>query len=485
MTPLSNNILNQNNSLESKKVTIQESTGATQWAKSWFNYGIAYFQEAKEFCCGHYTYNALLNIKVAKKITPFTSERVVTCSQLDTKNTRFGIPTLKQAHILSHHADIEAVLKSQRGGEFFDSGFETQLSYFIGNTNMLLCKADDHLRLRKPLEKLFSNRFIREDLSKEVINIGMQSLNETKTDKNYTIQRFVLNVFLQVMMGITLSDDELNSLTFHLNPHGNNRETLRAFFKPFLENKDCIPGRAADILKNDPTLSETEKLDTIVMLLAAGTHTTHSFIEFFLQMLIGNPSAKENILEEWSKATEGKTFVTAEEFIPTFQQFVNDSKWLKACFLACERLFPIIADIKRIAKKNIQIEDVQINAGDEVHLNLLPSQYYEEEIKSERLKFDPEAFLNGKSNTLTFAQVSSRKCLGMFLAEIEAKTFIGLITILYKSGKQIDPNVFSFTNLMIYEQFSLRPSYTFDFYELEPRTEEAKKIIDSAKTQTA
>lgn len=373
--------------------------------------------------------------------SPEHQNPVTTYSEIDFS---YLIPRIKRAHVISDPDLIKSVLKIERNGEFFQAGVHDTFQDLMGTHNMLL--SSDHDRLRKPLEKFFSEKSVQSpQISREISFLAQQCIDpivERKIKIETGIQTFIVGAVLKTLFGIQMSEDAASIVTAMDNfTPTNYKETgaiLRKSLQSILANKTYEEGRTLDLLQSQ--LTEEETLSTAILLLSASTHSSVQFLNFLIATLRTRGDLRGEIALELFKS--------------------NTSPTLDACMLEIERLYPIFPDISRIAKKPMQIGALSIQTGDLIHCNILGSQRQNPQLGDDLLHFNPNRFLEEAkrgSKLATFGGGHGR-CLGKFFAKNEIKIFAQQFARRYHSEmatlllKTIQPRV-SFDRRFLVTEF--------------------------------
>jgi cytochrome P450 len=295
--------------------------------------------------------------------------------------------------------------------------------------------------LRRPLESFFAKSTHSPEIFEEITlaaikhfggNFVLQTLKPSLL--GLVEEDFVLQALTSTVLGLPEEDSKkLRQLILNLlSPgppfHPTAKKDFENYMTKALDKKEFKPGRVLDILAENTDFTNEEKISTIKLLIFAGLDTTTRFIHFFVPTLEVHSSYKEEIVKEWAEFSKGK-HITDENFLIVFKDFVESSKWLEACYLEALRHFPAIPDIKRIAKKNLQIGYLKIAIGDEIHLNLLGYQRDEKAWGSEASCFMPEKFLGKAVSGLLNFSIGRQGCIGRNVAKTEAKIYAALFAL--------------------------------------------------------
>lgn len=367
-------------------------------------------------------------------------DKIITFEEVDFSDRSYYLfPKVKRAHIIADRDLIKAGLQIPRDGDHLHSGLHAGFDTLVGTHNMLLHR--DHARLRKPLEQFFSTRSAQSPALMKEINISaLASLSQMRKEKkplSSAIQNFIHIALIETLLGIPVSADLKNLLEvlnkIDATPQNESHEALSRCIKAIFARGGLKPGRIFDILQKDTTLSEEEIVSTAIVLLFAATHTSIGFLNFFMELINSHPDLLSQMHQEWR---ENYSLSNKETSI-SISEFVKNSKWLEASFLETARLYPILPDVSRIAKQNLQIGDLHVAAGDELHFNLMASQRRGDEWGKDATEFHPERFLDDQERRVKLVTFGSgrQQCLGKFIAKNEIKTFAAMFVILMGAMK--------------------------------------------------
>ncbi len=370
-------------------------------------------------------------------------DKIITFEEVDFSNRSYYLfPTVKRAHVIADRDLIKAGLQIPRDGDHLHSGLHAGFDALVGTHNMLFHR--DHARLRKPLEQFFSTRSAQSPaLMKEIAVSALASLSKIKKEQkplSSAIPLFIHTVLIETFLGIPASA-ELSDLIEVLNkinatPQNESHEALSLCIRALFARGGLKPGRIFDILQKDKTLSEEEIVSTAIVLLFAATHTSIGFLNFYMELINSHPDLRSQLHQEWKENYS----LSGEETSLSISEFVKNSKWLEASFLETARLYPILPDVSRVAKKNLQIGDLHIAPGDEIHFNLMASQRRGDEWGEDATEFHPERFLEHPESSVKLVTFGAgrQQCLGKFIAKTEIKTFAALFVILMGSMKGVE-----------------------------------------------
>jgi hypothetical protein len=209
-----------------------------------------------------------------------------TIETVDFSKRSYGIfPTVRRAHIISKRELIKAGLQVPREGEFFRSGFHAGFDQLMGVHNMLL--HPDHARLRKPLERLFSPHTSQSSESfKKVWKIARDCFKQNQSIKNSAIDSvpaFITATLFKTLLGLR-DTKEANDILEQLSkqnetPQADIRKTIAKNLNTIFEKGDFEPGAVLDVLHEDATLTNKEKISTAIMLIFSSTQSSIQFLK--------------------------------------------------------------------------------------------------------------------------------------------------------------------------------------------------------------
>lgn len=479
--------------MSSSKIKVDEREAFLPWAMGLARWGVSYLWEGgsevthlikeRVLFPSYYTQHPEEKSRsVSEKVAAFISrslesgacagEGLVFFQGLDLQERCFYIlPRLKRAYVISESEKMLLLLHTERGGEALSPGYQDILTPVMGANNMLLCPYSEHRRLRGVVERYFTkHQATSRDHFKKIMIAGIKSLHMLfNRQGDDPILHYVYQVVAKTTLGLLHRD--LAEL-FKLLPEANKRNPqvklqLEHFFRCIYNEKRFKADKALEGLSKSPTLSLDEKISTAILLITAGTHTTTNSIKCFLNYLELNPHYREEIRQEWSKFIAGRTVTDPETFFEAFYHFISQSVWLEACCQETLRLFPVASIISRVAKKSIKLNDVWINEGDEIHLNILAYQRQKEIWGDDAAVYRPERWLDGKKAPLLNFSSGNQKCLGVHLAKYEALIFAGLFCIvlnetgprsaLNHAGDKMEDSGMYFNGFNLESTFTIKP----------------------------
>jgi hypothetical protein len=412
-------------------ISFQDSNSIVNWGRNCLRYtkACAYglYQRATKQPTPTLVEQVTHHFTLTADPANITSGKNITYEAVDFSKRSYSLfPTVRRAHIISNRELMKAGWVIPREGEAFRSGAHAVFDDLMGSHNMLL--HPNHARLRRPLEHIFSAHSSRsyELFEKiwETARVCYSKSRKEKTDVFNSIPYFVSSILFKTLLGLEPSK-EANDILILINnqneiPVTELKRNLSECFCRIFENQLFKPDCVLDILHKDKTLSEEEKISTAIMLIFAATHSSVNFLQLYMSALKNRPNLIYKMNQEWHSMANLETL----DMPTAMHEFVTHSKWMEACYAEVSRLYPIFAGISRIAKKDMQIGDLHVAAGDEVHFNVLGSQRTEE-WGEDPTAFRPERFIENPldaAKLLTFG-AGRQQCLGKFFAKTEIKTF--------------------------------------------------------------
>lgn len=353
-----------------------------------------------------------------------------TIVEVDFSKRKWGVfPKIKRAHVISDPELIDACLRKQRDGELFSNGSHSSLDPLLGPDNMLL--SVHHARLRKPLERLFSIHTIRHEYTREIYQAALTHLSEYRKGKNIdsAVRGYILSILFDTILGLPNDLEQRNRIAELIftkdRPAEDIRAALRVEIRHLLEENAGKPNRALAVLAEAPELSEEEKISTVLLLMFAGTFSTIGTLSGLIKLI----GSQQFILDYVNAEYQPPPAATAEYF----EEFATKKEgMLDACYWEFIRYSPFFSDVSRIAKTGMQIGDLSIEAGDEVHFNLIKSQRDPQIWGENPDQFIPDRFIDhpeliAKLRTFGYGRES---CIGKQLVAWEIKIFAALFAIL-------------------------------------------------------
>lgn len=342
-----------------------------------------------------------------------------------------GCPTLNRIHHISSLSMIKCFLNQARGGELVNFK-EPLLTRLIGTNNMIACPFSDHSRLRVPVERTFTHRSINSTdvvhTIHELAENAIFSMANKYIDVEFDLMdlystEFSLHTLMRVLSVNEIESEHILPLLKVLKKHA---------FKP--ENSDLnkilhewIKSERINNLQKLSTLSEEEQVDTLLLLIFAGTATTSESINFLLELLIMHPNIKNGIEKEYTEFVKNEC--SAQHDINSIQQYLQrKDTLLHHSYLETLRLYPIVPVIRRVANKDFDFGSHLIFKGDLIELNIMAAQRDPVIWGENSNAFHPERFRNASHLESLLNNFSPGKtpCLGKHLAELEIK-MMGLV----------------------------------------------------------
>ncbi|KAH3871556.1 cytochrome P450 3A41-like [Dreissena polymorpha] len=208
---------------------------------------------------------------------------------------------------------------------------------------------------------------------------------------------------------------------------------LKAEFDPakseYIQNGvDIGPSDLSEDIQQKEKLTDFEINATAFVFFLAGFETTASLLRYSTYVLALHPDIEAKLLREIEE--------NIQEESPTYQNLAT-LKYMDQFFNEVLRMYPPITRLSRTCQTDIRYGDMVIPRGTSVVVPVWTVHYDPENYPDSEV-FDPERFsteggkTSGGADGMTFLPwgVGPRHCIGMRLAQVEAK--IALVHILRK-----------------------------------------------------
>lgn len=319
----------------------------------------------------------------------------------------------------------------------------------LGGMSVFLAEGEQHRKERSLLLPSFHGELIRETVA-TIENVAMKSAEKWKRGSIVRIMDSSLDISLEVILRVVFGLGEENRIqifkdsmsrfvaSFHpslafsrllqrplfgLSPW-NKFVNARAEFDALIQSeidqrkKSSSPSgndllsRLLDAKYDDGTSMTNEGIrDQLVTLLLAGHETTQIAIGWAMSWLFRNSKCLQRLRLELDEQE--------------FSEVVSSSDLLTGICNESLRLNPILADVIRVAKKPIELEEVTVPVGKAI----APSTYlvhYDEELYPNPRSFEPDRWKDRTYKPHEFFPFGGgiRRCIGASLATMEMKIVI-------------------------------------------------------------
>jgi cytochrome P450 len=200
-------------------------------------------------------------------------------------------------------------------------------------------------------------------------------------------------------------------------------ETLRDALEPKVAERRARGGsdlfsRLCDASRGADWLDDAGLVRLFIGVMAAAFDTTSLALTSMVYLLAKHPEWQERLREEARSVSSGRVSYEASK------RLVDTERVWKETL----RLFPVAADIPRVALRDVDILGHRVPAGTFV-LAMMGPILQDPSIWTDPLRFDPERFSEAraedKKNKGAFLPFGggAHACIGMHLANVEAKVF--------------------------------------------------------------
>jgi retinoid hydroxylase len=189
------------------------------------------------------------------------------------------------------------------------------------------------------------------------------------------------------------------------------------------ESKDFLGLFLASVTEDGNSLSDTEIIDQLLMVLFAGHENPAALISWLLFELDANPEWKERLQAEQAKVLGDK---------PLELSHLKQMTELGYALKEVERLYPPVQNMSRGVLKDIEYDGYRIPAGWMVDVSALLTHRLPE-LYAEPDRFDPDRFAppreEDKQHPFALVGFGSgpHVCLGYQFAQMEMKIFMSLL----------------------------------------------------------
>jgi cytochrome P450 family 135 len=354
---------------------------------------------------------------------------------------RIDLPPFGETAYLSDPDSIKAVFT---GGDAFRAGEANWvLRPILGDHSVLLLDGDEHLAQRKMLLPPFHGDAVRAyaETVRQITaeNVATWPRREPFAVRRHT-HRITLEVIMRAVIGVSAPDrldtlrgllkrlvaiSDLDVIMFAVFPHFGDgkiarrfppysiRDKVHAFLDEEIDARRASAGQGTDVLsllvaardEDGRALSNEELRDEIITLLVAGHETTATALAWALERLSRNPRVLARLYEE---IDEGES-----------------DDYLEAVCRETLRVRPVIQDVMRRVKKNVEVNGHRIERGAMAMPAIMLAQV-DGRTYDHPDEFEPERFLDTKPGTYTWLPFGggTRRCIGAAFAVMEMKTVL-------------------------------------------------------------
>lgn len=291
------------------------------------------------------------------------------------------------------------------------SPYPSQIEQEIGKENMLIAPHSKHMLLRKPLENTFSKQSIGSYCAPFIIKAAIKNLLEATNEW-----------------------DEFLSAQGGWPNRGSPLRIASSVVDAVMDNPEKGVRKALSEAKERRAISESEEKSTLKLIKGAGEETTRRTLTFLCKMLSNHPEVVKEIKAEWRKLCEVHPVHNLQELERNLLVFALGgeisgekcafSQWLNAAVKETLRLYPAVAEVRRIVEKGCVLNGEYIEEGEVLAFAIMEAQRNAEEWPNPN-SFDVSRFLGATKslwqshNPLLNFSIGSKKCLGQELTKLE------------------------------------------------------------------
>lgn len=367
---------------------------------------------------------------------------------VDTTGDAFRMQLLgRDVYVLAHPDYVETALLNRESFAKLDD-FEVAFGEAL-----LSVEGEQWQRQRHAMEEFFSPTRIR-DHAATMVGVARTRIDDWPSGGSIRVdeemQKVALQNLFEVVLGQSLSDEEIAELTVAAN-------ALNYWFKPTtwaLPNWVPTPARrkfhrgAKDLRKRAKTLladtgdspreesllatlaalrddpdsafDQSEVLDQVVGMLFAGHETTALAMTYALHQIGSHSEVAEQFHAEIDSVLDDEIVLADLQELDYLDQIINESL----------RLYPPVHAIPRVTTERVDIADYTLPADAEVLLSVW-SLHRDERFYDDPLRFNPDRWEQTTPQTQEYAFIpfgsDPRICIGRHFARLEMKAVLATI----------------------------------------------------------